>query len=193
MFKNVYAVGFMIFTVIMIAFFITNTFFRNVDYYQNSIMMTAFFVPFVFGVGAFLSVTTYSRWKKVLTFKEAFGRAFLPMFFGGILSVATMFAYINYVDTDTKDLLNHQFIESYRNSLEDEYAKAKQITKPDSKEMEELNAKYEQGKVRIAEKVKKKEDMFSAQYFAYVFAGFCLYFIVLSTFFGSFFRTRTNV
>lgn len=192
MFKNVYAVGFMIFSVIIIAFFITNIFFRDVNYYQNSILLTAFFVPFVFALGAFFSVTTYSKWKKVLSFKEAYGRAFIPMFFGGLLSVLTMFLYINYIDTDTKDLLNHQFIESYKTSLEDEYSKAKQMLDPASDEMTELTTKYEQGKVRIAEKIKRNEDMFSGKYFAYVFAGFCIYFLVLSTFFGSFFRTRSN-
>ncbi|MDO5615631.1 MAG: DUF4199 family protein [Cruoricaptor ignavus] len=190
MFKNVYRVGFMIFIVIIIAFFITNIFFRNVDYYRNSITLSAFLLPFIFAIGAYLSVTTYSKIKKRLSFREAYGRAFIPMFFGGLLSVITMFTYIS-LDKPTKDLLNHQYIESFSTSLEEEYAKAKQILKPDSEEMKELEEKYAEGKVRIAEKEKRNEDMFSAKYFGYVFAGYCAYFLLLSLFFGSFFRTRS--
>lgn len=190
--KNVYAVGFVAFIVIMIAFFVTNIFFRDVNYYRTSIVLNAFLVPLVLAIGAFFSVTTYSRYKKEITFKEAFGRAFLPMFVGGLLSVITIFVYITYVDKDTKDLLNYQYIESYERSLEEEYAKAKQITKPNSAEMTELESNYKQAKIRIKAKEDKKEDMFSLQYFAYVFAGFCAFFLILSLFFGSFFRTRST-
>lgn len=190
--KNVYVVGIMIFITIMLAFFVTNIFFRDVNYYRNSIMLNAFLVPLVCAVGAFLSVTAYSRWKKTISFREAYGRSFIPMFVGGLLSVVTIFSYINYVDRDTKDLLNHQYIESYKKSLEDEYSKAKKIVKPNSPEEKDLEKKYAEGKVRIAEKIRKNEDMFSAKYFAYVFAGFCIFFLLLSLFFGSFFRTKTN-
>lgn len=191
MFRNAYVVGFMIFVAIIFAFFITNIFFRDVNYYKNSIMLNAFLVPLIFAVGAFISVTTYSRWKKKLNFKEAYGRAFIPMFIGGLFSVITIFLYITYFDKDTKDLLNYQYIESYKNSLEDEYTKAKQIIKPDSEDMKEVERKYAEAKIRIQEKVKKNEDMFSLKYFAYVFAGFNAYFLILSLFFGSFFRTRS--
>lgn len=191
MFRNAYVVGFMIFVAIILAFFITNIFFQDVNYYKNSIMLNAFLVPLIFAVGAFLSVTTYSRWKKKLNFKEAYGRAFIPMFIGGLFSVITIFLYITYFDKDTKDLLNYQYIESYKNSLEDEYTKAKQIIKPDSEDMKEVERKYAEAKIRIQEKVKKNEDMFSLKYFAYVFAGFNAYFLILSLFFGSFFRTRS--
>lgn len=192
MFKNVYIVGLMIFIAIMLAFFVTNILFRDVHYYRNSIMLNAFLVPLICAVGAFLSVTAYSRWKKVISFREAYGRAFIPMFVGGLLSVVSIFSYINFVDTDTKDLLNHQYIESYKQSLEEEYGKAKKIVKPDSPEEKDLEKKYAEGKVRIAEKIKKNEDMFSLKYFAYVFAGYCVYFLVLSLFFGSFFRTKKS-
>ncbi|MFB9119875.1 DUF4199 domain-containing protein [Bergeyella porcorum] len=191
MFKNVYVIGIMIFTVIMLVFFTTNIFFRDVNYYRNTITLNAFLLPIIFAIGAFLSVTTYSRWKKRLTFKEAYGRAFVPMFVGGFLSIGSIFFYINYVDRETKDLLNHQYIESFKTSLEEEYQKSKKVFKPESEEMKEVEQKYAEGKVRIAEKEKRNEDMFSAKYFGYVFAGYCAYFLLLSLFFGSFFRTRS--
>ncbi len=192
MFKNIYVVGLMIFIAIFGSFLITNIFFRDVNYYRNSITLSAFLIPFICALGAFASVTTYSRWKKILSFKEVYGRAFLPMFVGGFLSILSIFIYITYVDKDTKDLLNYQYIESYKSSLEDEYSKAKKILKPDNPELKNLETKYAEGKMRIAEKEKKKEDMFSAKYFGYIFAGYCAYFLILSLFFGSFFRTTTS-
>ena len=191
MFRNVYVVGLLIFIVIMVAFFITNIFFRDIGYYRTSMIMNAFFLPLVFAVGAYLSVTAYSRWKKRISFKEAYGRAFIPMFVGGLMSLGAIFVYVNFIDRDTKDLLNYQYIDSYKVSLEEEYAKAKNVFKPESEEMAEVNRKYEEGKVRIAVKEKKNEDMFSFKYFGYVFAGFCAYFLLLSLFFGSFFRSRS--
>ena len=188
--RNLYVIGLMIFASAMLAFFITNIFFRNVDYFRNSIFLSAFLLPLLFAIGAFYSVTTYSKFKKILSFKEAYGRAFIPMFVGGFLSVLSIFMYINFIDTPTKDLLNYQYIESYKNSLEDEYQQSKQVLKPDSSEMPELEKKYQEAKIRIAHKVALKEDMFSIKYFGYVFAGFCAYFLLLSLFFGSFFRTR---
>lgn len=189
--RNAYVVGIMVFIVIISAFFVTNIFFRNIDYYRNSIMLSAFLVPLVCAFGAFYSVTTYSRWKKNISFREAYGRAFIPMFIGGLLSILSIFLYVNFVDGDTKDLLNHQYIESYRTSLEDEYGKAKKIVKPNSPEDQNLEKKYAEAKVRVAAKTQKKEDMFSAKYFAYVFAGYCVFFLLLSLFFGSFFRSKT--
>ena len=191
MFRNVYVVGLLIFIVIMVAVVITNIFFRDIGYYRTSMIMNAFFLPLVFAVGAYLSVTAYSRWKKRISFKEAYGRAFIPMFVGGLMSLGAIFVYVNFIDRDTKDLLNYQYIDSYKVSLEEEYAKAKNVFKPESEEMAEVNRKYEEGKVRIAVKEKKNEDMFSFKYFGYVFAGFCAYFLLLSLFFGSFFRSRS--
>ena len=189
--RNVYAVGFVTFIIVMIAFFITNIFFRNVDYYRTSVTLSAFLVPIIFAIGAFVSVVAYSKYKKVLSFKEAFGRAFMPMFVGGFLSLSSIFIYINYIDTNTKDLLNYQYIESFKTSLEEEYGKAKKMMKPESAEWAETQKKYEESLVRIAEKEKRNEDMFSSKYFFYIFAGYCAFFLILSVFFGSFFRTRT--
>ena len=188
--KNVYTIGFLIFIIIIAVFFITNIFFRDIHYYNTSVLLNAFFVPFICAVGAYLSVTAYSRYKKVLSFKEAFGRAFMPMFVAGVLSLSFIYTYISYIDTDTKDLLNHQYIESYKQSLEDEYQKAKEIIKPDTDEMKDLEEKYAEGKLRIEAKENKKEDMFSFEYFIYIFGGFNLFFIILSVFFGSFFRSK---
>ncbi|MEC5395145.1 DUF4199 domain-containing protein [Bergeyella sp. RCAD1439] len=189
--KSVYTIGLFIFGMVMSVFLVTTIFFRDVHYFRNSITLSAFLLPFIFALGAYFSVSAYRRFKRRLSFKEAYGRAFIPMFIGGLLSFSSIFVYITYLDPSAKDLLNHQYIESFRASLEEEYTKAKQILKPGSEEMKELETKYAEGKVRIKEKENRKEDMFSAKYFAYVFAGYCAYYLLLSLFFGSFFRTRS--
>lgn len=189
--KNVYVIGLIVFIIVMIVFFVTNIFFRNVDYYKNSMLLNAFLLPFLFAAGAYYSVTTFSRWKKIISFKEIYGRAFIPMFTACLLSMASIFTYITFVDTDTKDLLNHQFIESYRDSLQEEYTKGKQMIKPNTKEMKELEEKYAEAKIRLQHKIDRKDDMFSFRYFAYAFAVYCVFFLLLSIFFGAFFRTKT--
>lgn len=153
-------------------------------------MLSSFLVPIIYAAGAFLSVHTYSKWKKVLSFREGFGRAFMPMFVAGALSIFSIYAFITFISPETKVLLNYQYVESYKESLQEEYTKAKAVLKPDSDQMKELETKYAEGKERVAAKVAKHEDMFSAKNFAFVFAGYCVYFMLLSLFFGTFFRTK---
>ncbi|AZZ58071.1 DUF4199 domain-containing protein [Riemerella anatipestifer] len=176
---------------ILLVFFVVYFFFMDVNYFHTTMIANSFVLPLIFGVGAFISVYSYKKEKVRLTFKEAFGKAFAPMFLAGFLSISSIFVFISYVDKDVKSLLNHQYIESFRASLEEEYTKAKQITKPNTEEAKELEQKYEEGKKRIEEKVKKKEDMFSLYHFSLVFAGYCAFFLILSVFFGSFFRSKT--
>lgn len=155
-------------------------------------LINSFLLPLIFAGGGFFSVTVYSRFKKVISFKETFRRAFMPMFLGGFFSFLFIGSYINFVSTETKDLLNYQYVESFKNSLENEYTKAKQSLRPGAPQLKEVEEKYAEGKLRIQEKLKRKEDMFTMKNFFYVFSGYCLYFLLLSLFFGGFFRTKKS-
>lgn len=188
--KKLFIKGIYIALVIIVLFFIAYFFLKDDGYYKTSILLNAFAVPLILGLGAFLSVRQLTRNGGFLTFKMIYKQAFVPIFVGGTLSLFFIFAFLNYGDQATKALLNQQYIESYKNSLEDEYASAKKIVKPNSQEDKELEEKYAQAKVRIADKVSKNEDMFSAQYFMYIYAGYCAFFLILSLFFASFFRSR---
>ncbi|MDY6024920.1 DUF4199 domain-containing protein [Bergeyella zoohelcum] len=188
--KNLFIKGIYIALVIIVLFFIAYFFLKDDGYYKTSILLNAFAVPLILGLGAFLSVRQLTRNGGFLTFKMIYKQAFVPIFVGGTLSLFFIFAFLNYGDQATKALLNQQYIESYKNALEDEYASAKKIVKPNSDEDKELEEKYAQAKVRIADKVSKNEDMFSAQYFMYIYAGYCAFFLILSLFFASFFRSR---
>lgn len=189
--KNIVSNAALMFLAIIIIFFVVYMFFMNESYYKTTIIINAFVLPIIFAIGAFVSVYTYKKIKHRLTFKQAFTRAFLPMFIAGGLSLGSIFIFISFVDPETKQVLNYQYIESFKNSLEEEYAKAKQMIKPKTEEYRELEEKYKEAQQRIKYKIEEKEDMFSAYYFSLVFAGYCLFFIILSVFFGSFFRSKT--
>jgi hypothetical protein len=53
----------------------------------------------------------------MVSFKDAFKRAFVPMFIGGILSIFSIYAFLNFVDTDAKKLLNYQYVTRQKSEL----------------------------------------------------------------------------
>ena len=91
----------------------------------------------------FINDITFKKEVKEIGFRDAFGRAFKPMFIGGFLSMFSIFAFLNYVDTDAKDLLNHQYVERQKTELDNEYNKAKQILAK-KEDKEELEKKYQE-------------------------------------------------
>lgn len=182
----------LMFAIIILLFLAVYYFFMDERYFTITMMMNAFVLPLIFAVGAFVSVQSYKKQKGRITFKEAFRRAFVPTFSAGLLSLASIFLFLNFVNPETKQVLNAQYIQSFENSLEEEYAKAKQMIKPNTEEAQELEQKYQEGKTRIAHKKAAKEDMFSAYYFSLVFAGYSAFFIILAVLFGSFFRSKTH-
>lgn len=190
--KDIIKYAWWMYVAVLVLFFGVYYFFMNEQYFRTTMVMNAFVLPLIFAVGAFVSVNTYKKLKGRMSFKEAFNRAFLPMFMAGFLSIGSIFLFINFGDAEVKQVLNRQYIESFKNSLEEEYAKAKSMVKPNTEEAKDLEKKYQEGKLRIAKKVEAKEDMFSAYYFSLVFAGYCLFFIILSVFFGSFFRSKSE-
>ena len=132
MVKNVYGVGFLLFIATMLIFFSMYFFGMNVDYFSNSMLLNAFLLPAVYVAGAFLSVNAAKKEGVPMGFRAVFGHAFKPMFIGGLLSVVTMFLFLNFVDKDAKDLLNYQYIDRQKTELNNEYEKAKStLDKPE--------------------------------------------------------------
>ena len=123
-------------------------------------------------------------------FRDAFGRAFNPMFLGGILSVLSIFAFLNFIDRDAKDLLNFQYIERQKTELNNEYQKAKLTSKTDE-EKAELDKNYQNRLQSFSPEMIKDKDMFSFRQFTYYFGAIMVFYVILSTFFGSFFRSKT--
>lgn len=188
--KNVYAVGLVLFIVTMLLFFVMYFFGMNTDYFNNSLLVNAFILPAVYLAGAFISVNSVKKLGIQMGFREAFGRAFKPMFLGGILSVLSIFAFLNFIDRDAKDLLNFQYIERQKTELNNEYQKAKLTSKTDE-EKAELDKNYQNRLQSFSPEMIKDKDMFSFRQFTYYFGAIMVFYVILSTFFGSFFRSKT--
>lgn len=189
MVKNVYGVGFLLFIATMLIFFAMYFFGMNVDYFSNSMLLNAFLLPAVYVAGAFLSVNAAKKESVPMGFRAVFGRAFKPMFIGGLLSVVTMFFFLNFVDKDAKDLLNYQYIDRQKTELNNEYEKAKStLDKPEEKA--ELEKKYQERLKSFSPEMIKDKDMFSFRQFTYYFGAIMVFYVILSVFFASFFRSR---
>ena len=189
MVKNVYGVGFLLFIATMLIFFAMYFFGMNVDYFGNSMLLNAFLLPAVYVAGAFLSVNAAKKEAVAMGFRAVFGRAFKPMFIGGLLSVVTMFLFLNFVDKDAKDLLNYQYIERQKTELNNEYEKAKSALDK-QEEKAELEKKYQDRLKSFSPEMIKDKDMFSFRQFTYYFAAIMVFYVILSVFFASFFRSR---
>ena len=189
MVKNVYGVGFLLFIATMLIFFSMYFFGMNVDYFSNSMLLNAFLLPAVYVAGAFLSVNAAKKEGVPMGFRSVFGHAFKPMFIGGLLSVVTMFLFLNFVDKDAKDLLNYQYIDRQKTELKNEYEKAKStLDKPEEKA--ELEKKYQERLKSFSPEMIKDKDMFSFRQFTYYFGAIMVFYVILSVFFASFFRSR---
>lgn len=60
-------------------------------------LLNAFALPALYTFAAYLSVNSLKKEKGILGFKDAFGRAFKPCFIGGILSMASIFGFLNFI------------------------------------------------------------------------------------------------
>ncbi|MCW3161893.1 DUF4199 domain-containing protein [Chryseobacterium oryctis] len=188
--KSPSTLGIILFIATMIVFFVVYFFFSGINYFDISLKANAFVLPILYAGAAFWSVKSYWNNHRVVSFREAFKRAFVPMFIGGILSVFSMYVFLNFVDTDAKKLLNYQYVTRQKAELDKEYNSAKKILKH-QKDIDELEQKYKEGLERFNPELIKDKDMLTASHFSGYFAAILIFYVVLSVFFGAFFRTKT--
>ena len=160
----------------------------NVDYFNNSMLLNAFLLPVVYVAGAYYSVSSAKKLGFPMGFRAVFGRAFKPMFIGGLFSMLTMFVFLNFVDKDAKDLLNFQYVERQKTELKNEYEKAK-FGMVDKGQIQELEKNYEMRKQSFSPEMIKDLDKFSFRWFTYYFGAIMVFYVILSVFFASFFRS----
>lgn len=188
--KRPLTLGIILFIATMIVFFVVYYFFSGINYFDISLKTNAFVLPVLYAGAAFWSVKTYWNNHKKVSFKDAFKRAFVPMFIGGVLSVLSIYAYLNFVDTDAKKLLNYQYVTRQKAELDKEYTSARKILKH-QKDIDELDQKYKERLPSFSSEAVKGKDMLTASHFSGYFAAILIFYVVLSLFFGAFFRTRT--
>ncbi|SHG34278.1 Protein of unknown function [Chryseobacterium oranimense] len=188
--KSPSTLGILLFIATMIIFFVAYYFFSGINYFDTSLKINAFVLPVLYAGTAFWSVKSFWNKNRVVTFKDAFSRAFIPMFIGGILSIFSIYAFLNFVDTDAKKLLNYQYVQRQKTELDTEYQSARKILKH-QKDIDELNKKYKERLPSFSPEAIKGKDMLTASHFSGYFAAILIFYVVLSVFFGAFFRTRT--
>ncbi|WPO81083.1 DUF4199 domain-containing protein [Chryseobacterium sp. JJR-5R] len=188
--KSPLTLGIILFIATMTVFFVVYSFYSGIDYFDISLKANAFVLPVLYAGTAFWSVKSYWNSHRVVSFKDAFKRAFVPMFVGGILSVLSMYAYLNFVDTDSKKLLNYQYVTRQKSELDKEYTSARKILKH-QKDIDELDQKYNERLQSFTPEAVKGKDMLTVSHFSGYFAAILIFYVVLSLFFGAFFRTRT--
>lgn len=188
--KSPSTLGILLFGATMIVFFVVYYFFSGVEYFDISLKANAFILPIIYAGAAFWSVKTYWSSHKQVSFKDAFKRAFVPMFIGGILSILSIYAFLNFADTDAKKLLNYQYVTRQKSELDKEYTSARKILKH-QKDIDELDQKYKERIQSFTPEAVKGKDMLTASHFSGYFAAILIFYVVLSLFFGAFFRTKT--
>ncbi|WP_223607752.1 DUF4199 domain-containing protein [Chryseobacterium sp. OSA05B] len=188
--KSPSTLGIILFIATMIIFFVAYFFFSGINYFETSLKINAFVLPIIYAGAAFWSVKSFWNKNRVVSFKDAFSRAFVPMFIGGILSIFSIYAFLNFVDTDAKKLLNYQYVQRQKNELDTEYQSARKIMKH-QKDIDELDKKYKERLPSFSPEAIKGKDMLTASHFSGYFAAILIFYVVLSVFFGAFFRTRS--
>lgn len=187
--KNPTMLGFILFLLTMVMFFVTYFFFSGVNYYDTTLKMNSFVLPFLYVLAAFWSVKSYWNNNSVVGFRTAFKRAFMPMFIGGLLSMLSIFAFLNFGDTAAKDLLNYQYVTQQKSELDNEYNKAKKLLK-DERDIADLEKKYQERIQSFSPELVKDKDMLTFSHFSGYFAAILIFYLVISLFFGAFFKTR---
>jgi hypothetical protein len=112
------------------------------------------------------------------------------MFIGGILSIFSIYAFLNFADTDAKKLLNYQYVTRQKAEMDKEYVSARKILKH-QKDIDELDKKYRERLPSFSQEAVKGKDMLTASHFSGYFAAILIFYVILSVFFGAFFRTKT--
>lgn len=187
--KSPVTLGIILYAATMVIFFTVYAFFSGINYFDTTLKVNAFLLPVIYAATAFWSVKSHWNHHK-MGFREAFKRAFVPMFTGGILSILSIFLFLNFVDTDAKKLLNYQYVTRQKSELDKEYQSAKKILKH-QKDIDELEQKYQEGLQRFDPDTIKGKDMLTASHFSGYFAAILIFYVILSVFFGAFFRTKT--
>lgn len=190
MVRNVYAVGFVLFIITMLIFFGAYFFAYDTNYFNTSLLLNAFLLPAVYTFAAYLSVNSLKKEKRALSFKDAFGRAFKPMFIGGFFAMFSIFGFLNFGDTEAKNTLNFQFVERNKKELTEIYQKQRSVMKTE-KEKLDLDKDYQKSMQSFSPEMVKNKDMFTFRQFTYYFAAVLVFYTILSTFFGSFFRSKS--
>ena len=188
--KNPLNVGFILFAITMLTFFIVYYFFANANYWNTTMQVNAFGMTFLYVLAGFAS-TYWLRQGARITYPQAFKQTFVTLFTGGILSMLSIFLFLNYVDTDARDMLNHQHIESELTKLDESYNKQiKEINPKDTEKIKSLNDEYKKMSIGINGAKNQNINYFSFSFLSAIFGGVLLFYLLLSIVIAGFLKNK---
>lgn len=189
--KNPLKVGFILFGITMLTFFIVYYFFANANYWNTTMQVNAFGMTFLYVIAGFIS-TYWLREGTRITYPQAFKQTFLTLFTGGILSMLSIFLFLNYVDTDARDMLNHQYIQTEIKNLDEAYAqkKVEVANHIDRNKITELETDYKNAKIGREAALKENRNYFSFKFMSAIFGGFLLFYLMLSIIIAGFMKNK---
>ncbi|MGC4130353.1 MAG: DUF4199 domain-containing protein [Bergeyella sp.] len=190
--KNPITTGIILFIITMLIFFAVYYFFGNINYFDISLKVNSFVLPVIYGGTALYSVRSFWKSRTSVTFRDAFNKAFVPMFVGGFLSVSGIFLFLNFGDVEAKNLLNHQFVEKNKAELTSVYQKEKSRLKNEA-QLADLEKDYQKSMQSFSMEQVKEKDMFTASHFSGYFAAILVFYLIISLFLGAFFRSKTEI
>lgn len=189
--KNPVIIGLVLYGITMLLFFGVYYFFANANYWDTSMKINAFGLTFIYGITAFIS-TYWLRKGTRITYPQAFKQSFVTLFVGGFLSMASMFLFLNYVDTSARDLLNYQYIQTELNNLEEAYQKQKidAAHHKDPNVVVDLEKSYKEAKEAREIALKEKRNYFSLEFLGKLFGGILLFYLLLSIIIAAFLKNK---
>lgn len=189
--KNPLAVGLGLYFTTMLIFFVVYYFFANANYWDTSMSVNAFGMTFLYAFGGFLSVL-WLRGNGKISYPQAFKQSFVTLFVGGFLSILSIFAFLNYGDTDARDLLNHQYIQTELKNLDEAYKqkRSEAANMKDQSKIKELDTDYKNAKEARVLAQKQNRNYFSFQFLSAVFGGFVLFYLLLSIIIAGFLKNK---
>ncbi|WP_103327630.1 DUF4199 domain-containing protein [Bacteroidetes bacterium endosymbiont of Geopemphigus sp.] len=89
----------------ILIFLVTYAFFKQADYFYSSVLSSAFIMPLLYAIFAVMVAYVQSTKHQELSLLQSFGWPFLTLCTGGILSLAAIFLFFNFIDPQAENLL----------------------------------------------------------------------------------------
>ncbi|MFA9290011.1 MAG: DUF4199 family protein [Solirubrobacteraceae bacterium] len=108
-------------------FFIFYLFFKNDEYYSNSLKINSFVLPLIYaGIIFFIN---YNLMKKGdYSLRKGFSISFISLTVAGLISFGFIFGFIYYIDIETENLLTSQWFHTLKtNAIKDKPTNIKEI------------------------------------------------------------------
>lgn len=89
----------------VLIFLVVYVFFKQANYFYASVLSNAFIMPLLYAIFAVMIAYIQSKKHQELSLLQSFGWPFLTLCTGGVLSLAAIFLFFNFIDPQAENLL----------------------------------------------------------------------------------------